>query len=331
MSVEVQLSTIIQAAVDQQASDIYWLPTAEAYQVLIQATGQLTTLMTLEVGRGQQLINHIKYRSNMAISDHRRPQLGAMTMTVAQAVLNMRISTVGDFLGRESLVLRLLYPDSPANLQYLVPAQRVTLQRQLQQSGLIIFSGPMGSGKTTTMYDLVREYGGQKVVMTIEDPVEIYEPQFLQLQVNPAAQMAYADLLKVGLRHHPEVFIIGEIRDTETAQIAVQAALSGHLVLSTLHARGVYGVLPRLEQLGVDRGALLQALATVTYQRLLPLTDGTQATVFDIVTDLTQLSMAEAGQLMTAEWRRLIESQVTSGRLDANVAQQLTGEQTFIG
>ncbi|MFD1421405.1 competence type IV pilus ATPase ComGA [Lactiplantibacillus songbeiensis] len=326
MSVEVQLSTIIQAAVDQQASDIYWLPTAEAYQVLIQATGQLTTLMTLEVDRGQQLINHIKYRSNMAISDHRRPQLGAMTMTVSQAVLNMRISTVGDFLGRESLVLRLLYPDSPANLQYLVPTQRVTLQRQLQQSGLIIFSGPMGSGKTTTMYDLVREYGGQKVVMTIEDPVEIYEPQFLQLQVNPAAQMAYADLLKVGLRHHPEVFIIGEIRDAETAQIAVQAALSGHLVLSTLHARGVYGVLPRLEQLGVDRGTLLQALATVTYQRLLPLTDGTQATIFDIVTDSTQLSMAETGQLMTAEWRRLIEAQVTSGHLDTTVAQQLTGD-----
>jgi len=326
VSVEVQLSTIIQAAVDQQASDIYWLPTAEAYQVLIQATGQLTTLMTLEVDRGQQLINHIKYRSNMAISDHRRPQLGAMTMTVAQSVLNMRISTVGDFLGRESLVLRLLYPDDPVTLQYLVPNQRTILQHQLQQSGLIIFSGPMGSGKTTTMYDLVREYGGQKVVMTIEDPVEIYEPQFLQLQVNPAAQMTYADLLKVGLRHHPEVFIIGEIRDAETAQIAVQAALSGHLVLSTLHARGVYGVLPRLEQLGVDRGTLLQALATVTYQRLLPLTDGTQATIFDIVTDLTQLSMAKTGQLMTAEWRRLIEAHVTSGHLDATVAQQLTGD-----
>ena len=315
VSVETQLSNLIQAAVNVQASDIYWLPTAEHYQVLIQVAGQLTTLETLDVQLGQQLISHIKYRSNMAISDHRRPQLGALTLTVGATSLNARISTVGDFLGRESLVLRLLYPDSPTNLQYLVPEQRASLQKALRQSGLIIFSGPMGSGKTTTMYDLVREFGGQKVVMTIEDPVEIYEPQFLQLQVNPAAQMTYADLLKVGLRHHPEVFIIGEIRDAETAQIAIQAALSGHLVLTTLHARGVYGIVPRLCQLGIDQATLMQALAAVSYQRLLPLTDGSQATLFDIVSDSSQLDQVQPGHLMTTKWRQLIESEVASGRL----------------
>ncbi|VDG33322.1 secretion protein E [Lactobacillus sp.] [Lactiplantibacillus mudanjiangensis] len=322
MAISQQLTELVQTAMDQQASDIYWLPAETSYQIMSQSAGKMTTLATVTTVVGQQLINHIKYRSNMAISDHRRPQLGAMVMTVQGVDLNLRISTVGDFLGRESLVLRLLYQNDKTNLQYLVPTQRQQLVQVLQHSGLVLFSGPMGSGKTTTMYDLVRPFGGQKVVMTIEDPVEIFEPDFLQLQVNPSAQMAYADLLKVGLRHHPEIFIIGEIRDAETAKIAIQAALSGHLVLSTIHARGVYGVSPRLQQLGVDQQTLQQALAAVSYQRLVPLTDGRQATLFDIVTDPTTL-MTQPAQLMTSEWRALIEEQQNIGRISPQVAATL--------
>ncbi|WP_280513555.1 ATPase, T2SS/T4P/T4SS family [Lactiplantibacillus fabifermentans] len=160
MSVEQQLQQIIQAAVTFQASDIYWLPTTSAYQVLAQTAGKLETLMTLELAAAQQLINHIKYRSNMAISDHRRPQLGAMPYELAAQTLNLRISAVGDFLGRESLVVRVLYEAAGVNLQYLVPKQRHQLTGLLQRSGLILFAGPMGSGKTTTMYDLVRELRG---------------------------------------------------------------------------------------------------------------------------------------------------------------------------
>ncbi|MFC6201891.1 competence type IV pilus ATPase ComGA [Lactiplantibacillus nangangensis] len=317
MSVEAQLSTIIQAAVDQQASDIYWLPAASEYQVLLQTAGELQTLMTLETAVAQQLINHIKYRSNMAISDHRRPQLGAMSVVIAEEALNLRISAVGDFLGRESLVVRLLYQSRSAALQYLIPTQRAQLQQLMQQTGLILFSGPMGAGKTSTMYDLVRNLGRPQVVMTIEDPVEIYEPKFLQLQVNVAAQMTYSDLLKVGLRHHPEVFIIGEIRDAETAQIAVQAALSGHLVLSTIHARGVYGVVPRLQQLGVDPETLQQALSAASYQRLIPLAAGGQAAYFDIITAQQPLQLADKTQMMTSEWGEHLEEQHAVGRITA--------------
>lgn len=317
MSIEAQLSEIIQVAVDQQASDIYWLPTVSKYQILMQAAGELRTLMTIEIAIAQQLINHIKYRSNMAISDHRRPQLGAMSVTVAEEVLNLRISAVGDFLGRESLVVRLLYQPRPTRLHYLIPSQRVQLEKLMSQTGLILFSGPMGAGKTSTMYDLVRQIGRQQVVMTIEDPVEIYEPKFLQLQVNAAAQMTYGELLKVGLRHHPEVFIIGEIRDAETAQIAVQAALSGHLVLSTIHARGVYGVVPRLRQLGIDAETLQQALVAVSYQRLLPLVSGKQAAYFDIVTAREPLQLANNSQMMTHEWGQQLEAQHALGRISA--------------
>lgn len=317
MSIETQLSEIIQVAVDQQASDIYWLPTVSQYQILVQTAGELRTLMTIEIAMAQQLINHIKYRSNMAISDHRRPQLGAMSVTVAEEVLNLRISAVGDFLGRESLVVRLLYQPRPTRLHYLIPSQRVQLEKLMSQTGLILFSGPMGAGKTSTMYDLVRQIDRQQVVMTIEDPVEIYEPKFLQLQVNAAAQMTYGELLKVGLRHHPEVFIIGEIRDTETAQIAVQAALSGHLVLSTIHARGVYGVVPRLRQLGIDAETLHQALVAASYQRLLPLASGGQAAYFDIVTAREPLQLANNSQMMTHEWGQQLEAQHALGRISA--------------
>lgn len=322
MAVEQQLQRIIQTAVDQRASDVYWLPITTGYQVLLQAGGRLKPVMQIETETAQQLINHVKYQSNMAISDHRRPQLGAMTFALQKMTLNLRISTVGDFLDRESLVIRILYEVDAASLRYLVPQQRVTLLELLDHSGLILFSGPMGSGKTSTMYDLVRQLRGRKVVMTIEDPVEIYEPQFLQLQVNERAQMGYPDLLKVGLRHHPDVFIIGEIRDAETAQIAVQAALSGHLVLSTLHARGVFGVQARLAQLGVIPAELQQALTAVTYQRLVSLTDGRLATLFDIVTRPAQLSVRTT-RMQTQEWGELIDEQLAAGRLDPDTAHQL--------
>lgn len=321
MAIEAKLNDIIQAAVSQRASDIYWLPTAEGYQILIQTTGSLRALAQMTTERAQQLMNHIKYRSNMAISDHRRPQLGAMTLILEKQTLNLRISAVGDFLDRESLVVRLLYEGESQALQYLIPRQRQQLSQLMHRTGLILFSGPMGAGKTSTMYDLVRQLRGQRLVMTIEDPVEIYEPQFLQLQVNSPAQMAYADLLKVGLRHHPDVFIIGEIRDAETAKIAVQAALSGHLVLSTIHARGVYGIMPRLAQLGVAPAVLEQALTAMSYQRLVPVTDGSVATIFDTV--VMPHKIPQTTQMMTERWAQLIDEQLVAGRLDHATANQL--------
>ncbi|MCH4131080.1 secretion protein E [Lactobacillus pentosus] len=321
MSIETELNQMIQAAVEQRASDIYWMPATEGYQVLIQAAGKLRALAQISTTLAQQLINHIKYRSNMAISDHRRPQLGAMMLTLDEQTLNLRISVVGDFLDRESLVIRILYEGESQNLQYLIPSQREQLSQLMHHTGLIVFSGPMGAGKTSTMYDLVRQLRGQRLVMTIEDPVEIYEPDFLQLQVNPPAQMAYVDLLKVGLRHHPDVFIIGEIRDAETARIAIQAALSGHLVLSTLHARGVYGIIPRLAQLGVEPAVLEQAVTAMSYQRLVPVTDGSMATLFDTV--VMPHERPKTTQMMTERWGQLIDEQLAAGRLDHATAHQL--------
>ncbi len=135
---------------------------------------------------------------------------------------------------------------------------------------MIITSGPTGSGKTTTMYKLAKYVGEKRVVMTIEDPVEVHESSFLQTQVNNEAGIDYINFLKAALRHRPDILIIGEIRDTETARLAVDAALSGHLVFATVHAKSTLQTISRLEGLHVSNNELANCLTAVSYQRLLP-------------------------------------------------------------
>ncbi|GAY73161.1 GspE family protein [Lentilactobacillus kosonis] len=133
---------------------------------------------------------------------------------------------------------------------------------------MVVFAGPTGSGKTSTIYKLASELSEDQIIMTIEDPIEISSESFLQLQINEAAGLNYAELIKVGLRHRPDAFIIGEIRDSKTANAAIQAALSGHLVLTTIHAQSPSGVIKRLKNLGIDNEYIDQALTGVAYQRL---------------------------------------------------------------
>lgn len=137
------------------------------------------------------------------------------------------------------------------------------------KQGLILLAGQMGSGKTTTLYHVAANHLNDQMVLTIEDPVELVVPQFLQLQVNNAAQMSYDRLLKLALRHHPDVMIIGEIRDAETAHIVVQAALSGHLILSTVHAMSITGIWYRLRAFGIPVDLLNQVIVGLGYQEMM--------------------------------------------------------------
>jgi len=133
-----------------------------------------------------------------------------------------------------------------------------------------LFSGPMGSGKTSLMYALGRQLSLNKKVMCIEDPIEIVEDNFLQLQVNDEAGMTYEELIKTSLRHRPEVLIIGEIRDQQTAQQAIQAAICGYTVMTTIHGKSKYSVIQRLQQFGVDKEEIINAVNFISYQRLVP-------------------------------------------------------------
>ncbi|MBW1605768.1 competence type IV pilus ATPase ComGA [Lactobacillus sp. Sy-1] len=269
MDIQTLMNDILTEAYDTRSADVYIIPKHTHYVVERHHHNQMIAIKSLSKSIGLKVINYFKYNGNMLISEHRRPQVGAMEWTQSERQCYLRFSTVGDFKGREALVIRLIYPLSNHTTRFFKPAQYEALKARANQRGLIVFAGPTGSGKTTTIYHLAREYSEEQMVMTIEDPVEVYEPSFLQLQVNQEALMSYQDLLKVGLRNRPDIFIIGEIRDCDTAQAAVQAALSGHLVLTTLHAKTPLGVVERLTNLGVKKDYLVQALNVIAYQRLL--------------------------------------------------------------
>ena len=204
-----------------------------------------------------------------------------------------------------------------------MPEQWALLEQVCQKRGLVIFAGPMGSGKTTAMYQLAKAQKQQQV-MCIEDPIEIREDSFLQVQVNPKAQMDYSTLLKAALRHHPDIFIVGEIRDQKTARAVLTAALSGHLVLSTLHATSAYGVIERLADLGITRSELKSVLQLVSYQRLLPLKSKGQAVLFDIIqqAELFSENVKQENNGMSADWGRYLEQNATKGKITVATAKK---------
>ncbi|WP_178198344.1 competence type IV pilus ATPase ComGA [Ligilactobacillus sp. Marseille-Q7487] len=277
-----KVQDIFEQALTKQASDIYFLPQKDNYLVKLSLANGYEVLQNLSLAQASQVINYLKYQANMSLSEKRRPQLGAWIYQTKQTAIFCRLSSVGDFWNRESLVVRLIYSRKHKKATYFFQNQLIQLLNACQKRGLIIFSGPVGSGKTTAMYQCAASQE-QKQVLCIEDPIEIYEPKFLQLQVNDKAQMTYQELLKVSLRHHPDIFIIGEIRDAQTARAAVDAALSGHLVLTTLHAQGVYGIWQRLQSLGIEQGEFLQTIRLLVYQRLIPTISGELKVLFDIL------------------------------------------------
>lgn len=310
--------------INKRASDLYILPVNDYFRLSYAEKGHLHLLKEVDTSYGQQFISYLKYQANMAISEHRRPQLGAINWQTGTEKVNLRLSSVGDYQGRESLVVRFIYQLTTKDFNLVVPHQWQQLQAGIANRGLALFAGPMGNGKTTTMYQLAKTFLPQKVILTIEDPVEIEEPNFVQLQVNELAGMDYQSLIRLGLRHRPDIFIIGEIRDPKTAIMAIQASLSGHLVLATVHARSVTGVIARLRQLGIDRYYLEQALQLICYQRLIPTVTGKQAVLWDILQGQplqTAIQQENEGG-MTNEWQAALEQAVKQQLISPTVAKE---------
>jgi len=189
-----------------------------------------------------------------------------------------------------------------------------------QQKGMMLFAGPMGSGKTSLMYALGRKIGVNKKIMCIEDPIEIVEDSFLQLQVNESAGMTYEELIKTSLRHRPEVLIIGEIRDSQTAKQAIQAALCGYTVMSTIHGKSKYSVIQRLRQFGIDDVDILNAVNFISYQRLVP-------TNVDLQLFLDSMSLNEIKEFLKTEttddnWQQQIQDAYQTGYINENILKE---------
>ncbi|WP_179394929.1 ATPase, T2SS/T4P/T4SS family [Lacticaseibacillus absianus] len=250
------LMAVLRAAVAARASDLYLLPQAAGYAVILRVPTGLAPLPAVSLAVGRRWLNYLKYQGGMNVTEHRRVQLGAYTPPSLGVPL--RLSTVADHSGAETLVARLMHGVPPLD-EWTTPVI-TQLMAVVASRGLLALCGPTGSGKTTLLYQLATALAADQIVMTVEDPVEIVQPQFLQLQVNPEAAMSYAALLKAALRHRPDVLLIGEIRDHETAQQACEAAISGHLVLTTVHARSAALVAMRLQGLGVAPALVTAAL-----------------------------------------------------------------------
>lgn len=257
---------LIRYGKEQQMQDLYIYASTEKTSLLFRRHAVKEEYRQVPLATAQQLISRFKYLGQMDVGEKRKAQLGAITYSLKEEVQRLRISTVGDYRGQESMVIRFLY--DLTSVEHFFPEDAKFIQNKIQQKvGLYLFSGPTGSGKTTFMYHLARHYHGQ--VIAIEDPVEIEEAAFLQLQTNEKIGQTYNQLIKLSLRHRPDLLIIGEIRDGQTAHAAIRAALTGHTVLATLHARGVIETYTRFTELANSEVDLKHCLNGIIYQELL--------------------------------------------------------------
>jgi type II secretory ATPase GspE/PulE/Tfp pilus assembly ATPase PilB-like protein len=262
---------ILQQAITGRASDIHIEPGRSGGVVRFRVDGVMHQHMQLPMSAITRLVSRIKILGKLDIADRGRPQDGGARVQVHGKAYDLRISTVPT-REAEKVVIRILDPSGSQRLEDLgMAAPEVERFRQLlaYREGIVVVTGPTGSGKTTTMYAAIRELAtGQINIMTVEDPVEYELASITQIQVDPKRGVTFASALRAILRQDPDVVFIGEIRDLETAEIAVQASTTGHLVLATLHTNDAVGVIPRLMDLGLSKVSVAGALRGVVAQRL---------------------------------------------------------------
>ncbi len=272
-----RIKAIISSALRHQASDIHLEPTLEGLRVRYRIDGVLRDITLLPLDVSRRVVVALKVMANMDIADSRRPQDGRIgekyqVDNEADQTMDMRVSTLPCVCG-EKAVVRLLPRENPFTtidkLGFSPEALTIYKTWLEQPQGIIIFTGPTGSGKTSTLYTSLQAIATEHVnVVTVEDPVEYVLPRITQTQVNEAAGMTFAAGLRSILRQDPDIIMVGEVRDHETAETAIRAALTGHLVFTTLHTNDAPGAIPRIKDIGPDPGLISDALLGVVAQRL---------------------------------------------------------------
>ena len=275
------------------ASDLHMIPNEENYIYYFKKNSQMFEAGKLPLNIGERIISFFKFLSSLDISEKRKPQSGSFQKEFNSTKFSFRVSTLPSIFGKESMVIRLQQHDNAKiihSLSLFRDATEKIVALANNRQGLILFVGPTGSGKSTTMYSLTK-YCAENLnrhVISLEDPVENSQSHLLQIQVNERSGVTYSTGLKAILRHSPDVIMIGEIRDEATAKAAIQAALTGHLVVSTIHARDGVGSLYRLIDLGVTLEELKQTITGIVTQRLVVASTGIESelsAVFEILSD----------------------------------------------
>ena len=266
------VNDIFTRALELGASDIHIEPGEDSVSVRCRVDGVLTEIISVPLNQFPAIASRIKLLGGLNIAESRLPQDGRTNVSLGRIQLDMRISTIPILTG-ESIVLRLLNKES-VNFDLAQLGMSEAHLKQFEKliripHGIILVVGPTGSGKTTTLYSVISQLNdSKKKIITIEDPVEYRTPGLCQVQVNPKIGVTFAAGLRSIVRQDPDIILVGEIRDRETADIAINAALTGHLVLSTLHTNDAVGAVTRLLDMGLENFLVSSALFGVLSQRL---------------------------------------------------------------
>jgi type IV pilus assembly protein PilB len=264
---------ILTQAMRDRASDVHIEPSEDFVRVRFRIDGALKEILQLPIAIGPGLVSRIKIMANMNIVERRRPQDGQLTITIDGSEVDVRVATVSTIMG-ENCVMRIL--DKTRSVFKLndlgMPKDTHATYSKLVRSpfGMVLCAGPTGSGKTTTLYATLSEVSNPTLnVMTIEDPVEYVFPTINQIQTNEQAGLNFATGLKSILRQDPDVILVGEIRDVETTRVAVQSALTGHFVISSMHATDSVSALHRFLDMGIESFLVASSVLAIVGQRLL--------------------------------------------------------------
>ena len=264
---------IIWEAIDKKASDLHFEPYKDIVYVRVRIDGILSILYIITKEEYSAILSRIKIKSSLDITEHRKPQDGKITMDIDGNTYDLRVSIIPVVFG-EKIVLRILYNNGfnycIDNLK-LLPKQRLELEKIINKNtGLVIVNGPTGSGKSTTLYTILNYVNKSEVnVVTLEDPVEVIINGVNQMMVNSKEGVSFANGLRSIMRQDPDVIMVGEVRDEETAVMAVRAALTGHKVYTTIHSTEPREVYLRLEEMGIKSYLIRESLVGIISQRLI--------------------------------------------------------------
>lgn len=319
------LSTILEYAVKTRASDIHIEPLESSLKIRCRVDGVLREIMQLPKAIEPALVSRIKILSNLKIDEHRIPQDGQFAVKVANKEVDLRIA-ISPVVWGEQVVIRLLDKSGTSfnieEMGYAGRALRAIRKGIHRPNGMVLTSGPTGSGKSTSLYALIQEIKDDTVnIVTLEDPVEYKMGGVNQIQVNGDVGLTFATGLRSILRQDPDVVMVGEIRDDETANLAVQAALTGHLVFSTLHTNSAAGVLPRLLDMKIEPFLIASTVNTIIGQRLVrrvsPKRDIYQSNPIE-----TQNILATVGHLLPKSQAEVAQVSADLGYKDLPLAGQ---------
>ena len=270
------VAVILRNAIESGASDIHIEHTGESVKVRFRVDGTLHTGIVLPTNVYSGIIARIKIISKLRLDEKRKPQDGSFSTSIDGRKIDFRVSTLSAYYG-EKIAMRLLDAEKGVKAldQLGLSTRNLAMIKEAiaKPYGLILITGPTGSGKSTTLYSMMNELDKEKSnIVSLEDPVEYHMPNINQSQIMPEIGYTFASGLRSILRQDPDIIMVGEIRDKETAQLAIQAALTGHLVLSTLHTNNAIGAIPRLVDMGVDPYLIAPTLILSVAQRLAKMT-----------------------------------------------------------